>query len=110
MVLSPETRVQILKAENRRLEAYLRGLSSEQWAHPSPCAEWTVADIVAHLTPVSLDYAGRILKTLQADDSDPPAPVRTTNDRQDATLLTPRRSSGSSTGGSRQLLPWRLVG
>ena len=50
MVISPAERVQILKAENRRLEAYLRELSKDQWQHPSPCEAWTIADVVAHIT------------------------------------------------------------
>lgn len=86
-MISPAERVQILKAENRRLEAYLRELPHERWGRPSPCAEWTVADVIAHITSFNLDYAGRILKTLSAGGSGPVPVVRTTNDRTDATLL-----------------------
>lgn len=87
MVIPPETRVQILKAENRRLEAYLRDLPSEKWQRPSPCDEWTIADVIAHITSFNLDYADRIQKILQADESAPAPVVRTTNDRMDATIL-----------------------
>jgi uncharacterized protein (TIGR03083 family) len=36
--------------ERRALAADLEGLSDEQWAHPSACPEWTVRDVVAHMT------------------------------------------------------------
>src|SRR5262245_42335875 len=84
MVISPAERVQILKAENRRLEAYLRELPRERWQHPSPCEKWTIADVVAHITSFGLDYADRILKTLESDGSGPAPVVRSTNDRRDA--------------------------
>lgn len=89
-MVSPEAGVQILKNENRRLEAYLRGLSREDWQHPSPCAEWTIADVVAHITSSNIEYAASILKTLQSDGSGPAPTLRRTNDRVDASASARR--------------------
>ena len=38
-----------LAAEQPELERLLRGLSSEQWAAPTRCTGWDVADVVLHL-------------------------------------------------------------
>ena len=52
-----EERIEILKAENQRLEHYLHTLSPEDWHHPSTCDQWTVADVIAHLTVGNRYYA-----------------------------------------------------
>ena len=33
-----------------RLAADLRGLSEDDWAKPSLCGDWTVRDVLAHMT------------------------------------------------------------
>jgi uncharacterized protein (TIGR03083 family) len=42
-------RVAALAAENALLLDFLRGLSPEDWARPSACDRWSIADVVAHL-------------------------------------------------------------
>jgi uncharacterized protein (TIGR03083 family) len=37
-------------AERKALAADLRGLRSEDWAKPSLCSDWTVRDVLAHIT------------------------------------------------------------
>lgn len=37
-------------AERKALAADLRELSSEDWARPSLCSDWTVRDVLAHMT------------------------------------------------------------
>jgi uncharacterized protein (TIGR03083 family) len=37
-------------AERKALAADLRGLSAEDWDKPSLCADWTVRDVLAHMT------------------------------------------------------------
>ena len=37
-------------AERKALAADLRGLSDEDWAKPSLCGDWTVRDVLAHMT------------------------------------------------------------
>jgi uncharacterized protein (TIGR03083 family) len=37
-------------AERKALAADLRGLDSEDWAKPSLCGDWTVRDVLAHMT------------------------------------------------------------
>jgi uncharacterized protein (TIGR03083 family) len=43
-------RVAALAAENALLLDFLRKLSPEDWARPSACDRWSIADVVAHLT------------------------------------------------------------
>src|SRR3989442_3057953 len=47
----------ILTAEYQRLEDYLHTLTPEAWEHPSTCDQWTVADVMAHLTVGSRNHA-----------------------------------------------------
>jgi len=47
----------ILQAEYQRLEDYLHTLAPEAWKHPSTCDQWTVADVIAHLTIGSRQHA-----------------------------------------------------
>jgi len=54
----------ILKAEYQRLEDYLHTLTPEAWEHPSTCDQWTVADVIAHLTVGSRNHATWITKAL----------------------------------------------
>lgn len=37
-------------AERKALAADLGGIAAEQWAKPSLCTQWTVRDVVAHMT------------------------------------------------------------
>ena len=65
-------------AERRALAADLDGLSDEQWSTPSLCDEWTVRDVLAHMTATAkfspLSFVGKFvgsgfsLKKLQAKD------------------------------------------
>jgi uncharacterized protein (TIGR03083 family) len=41
---------QVIHAQRNALADLLDGLSDEQWARPSLCADWTVRDVAAHLT------------------------------------------------------------
>ncbi len=66
-----EERIEILKAEYQRLEQYLHTLSQEDWNHPSTCDQWTVADVIAHLTVGNRSHATWITEALQADSVTP---------------------------------------
>ena len=81
---TPEQRVNILKAEAQRLEQYLTRLPDEAWNHPSTCGQWTVADVIAHLTSVAGDYASYIADAIRADGVIPESLPRRTNLRRDA--------------------------
>jgi len=39
-----------IQAERQALAADLQDLTSEQWATPSLCSQWTVRDVLAHMT------------------------------------------------------------
>lgn len=41
--------IRMLRAETDRLDGLLRGLDDTQWAAPSACDGWSVADVVLHL-------------------------------------------------------------
>jgi uncharacterized protein (TIGR03083 family) len=71
---APEQHVSILQSEMRRLEAFLGTLSHEDWQRSSRCDQWTVADVVAHLTAMAQDCAPRIVRALHGDASPPQAP------------------------------------
>jgi uncharacterized protein (TIGR03086 family) len=40
------------------LEAIIAGTSSDQWTAPTPCPEWTVRDLVAHVVSGNVKYTG----------------------------------------------------
>lgn len=68
----------LIHAERKALAADLEGLTEAQWASPSLCTEWTIRDVVAHMTatakmtpakfPVKLVKSGFSLKKMQARD------------------------------------------
>ncbi len=58
-------RAKAVQAEAKRLEAFLRALSPEDWQRPSQCDQWQVADVVAHL--IEDKHAERITRGLQGD-------------------------------------------
>ena len=80
-MLPPEERMRILLAETQQLMDYLTSLPKSGWTHPTACSEWCVADVVAHLTNNSSNFAPRILRALQGDASPDD--------------LSPRRASGT---------------
>jgi uncharacterized protein (TIGR03083 family) len=71
---SPEQHVSILQSEMWRLEEFLSTLSHEDWQRSSRCDQWTVADVVAHLTAMDQDCAARIGRALHGDASPQQAP------------------------------------
>ncbi|MFQ6029590.1 MAG: maleylpyruvate isomerase family mycothiol-dependent enzyme [Dehalococcoidia bacterium] len=87
---TPEERVEILKAENQRLEQFLNDLSEEAWIHPSTCDQWTVADVIAHITNFNRNNAKGISDSLQADVIQPESLPRRSNERVDATEAAER--------------------
>ncbi len=66
---SDADRAQVVHAEAKRLEQFLRALSPEDWQRPSACDQWQVADVVAHLAGMSL--AERITGGLHGDLTPP---------------------------------------
>jgi uncharacterized protein (TIGR03083 family) len=85
-----EERIEILKAEYQRLEQYLHKLSQEDWNHPSTCDQWTVADVIAHLTVGNRYHAAWIIEALQADSVTPERLPRRSNQRVDAIAFAQR--------------------
>jgi uncharacterized protein (TIGR03083 family) len=49
----------IIHAEREALVADLQALTDEQWATPSLCAEWSVRDVLAHMTATATMTPGR---------------------------------------------------
>ena len=85
-----EERIDILKVEYQRLEQYLHTLSPEAWNHPSTCDQWTVADIIAHLTVSSRSHATWITEALQADSVTSERLPRRSTQRVDAVAFAQR--------------------
>ena len=67
----PEQHISVLQAEMRRLEEFLGTLSHEDWQRSSRCDQWTVADVVAHLTALTQGHAALIVRALHGDTSRP---------------------------------------
>lgn len=75
-------RAQIVHAEAKRLEHFLRALSPEDWQRPSACDQWQVADVVAHLAGMAL--AERITHGLHGDLTPPQGGPQTGTLHEDA--------------------------
>jgi uncharacterized protein (TIGR03083 family) len=68
----------VIWAERKALAADLKELDEDQWSMPSLCSQWTVRDVVAHMTATAkitsaaflpkLLLSGFSLSTLQAKD------------------------------------------
>lgn len=48
------------------ISAFLRGLSEEQWEHPSLCGEFTVRDVVGHMLSATDTSVWKVLRMLPA--------------------------------------------
>lgn len=90
VITALEERIEILKAEYQHLEQYLHTLSPEAWHHPSTCDQWTVADVIAHLTTSNRNHATWITDALQADNVKPESLPRRSHQRVDAAALAQR--------------------
>ncbi len=72
---TPANRIDLLEREARLLLDFLGDLPHDAWAADSACADWTVADVIGHLT--SVDLSTRLVRGLDGDHSPPegsPAP------------------------------------
>jgi len=98
-----EERIEILKAEYQRLEQYLHTLSPEDWHHPSTCDQWTVADVIAHLTVGSRSHATWITEALQAESVTPERLPRRSHQRVDAITFAQRVIAWRQELGNRLL-------
>ena len=70
-----------LEAEAAALEAYLAGLSETDLERPSACSEWTVAEVIGHITWGGHYFAEIVERARQGDtrppgDLPPPGPAR----------------------------------
>ena len=55
----------VVHTERRALAADLRDLGTEEWATPSLCSDWTVRDVLAHMTSTAkLPPAGFVAKLI----------------------------------------------
>ena len=65
-------RVALVRSLSKRVQAFLAGLSQEDWLRPSACEYWEVRDVIGHL----IGGAERQMESLRrgmAGDSEPPA-------------------------------------
>ena len=112
-MIAPDQRVHMLQAETQQLAAFLDTLAPEDWQRSSPCDQWTVADIVAHLTAQAQDYAPRIVRALHGEataapeDAPPLAGVRAGSVQAEADTAHRARSLRASLGHA--LLPTFLA-
>ena len=62
--MEPQKVFDVMEAEASALEAFLDGLPPEHLDEPSPCQDWAIGDVIAHLTLGSGAYISRIRKAL----------------------------------------------
>jgi uncharacterized protein (TIGR03083 family) len=55
-----------IHAERQALAADLAAIGQEEWTHPSLCEDWTVRDVVAHMTATAKLSGGRFFPKLAA--------------------------------------------
>jgi uncharacterized protein (TIGR03083 family) len=98
-------RLDVLTGESARLERYFRGLSREAWNAPSACAQWQVADVVAHLVGVAEFYAGTVERGLRGETAPPPgrAPAGTGTGASAAEGIAQRSIAARKTLGDQLL-------
>lgn len=63
---TPDQQWTMIHAERARLAADLDGLDDDQWSHPSLCDEWSVEDVVAHLSAAATTGRGAWLRSIVA--------------------------------------------
>lgn len=63
----------VLDRAHAALRAAVAGTRSDQWTRPTPCAEWTVAQVVQHAVGDQQAYAGALTGSGYPED-DPFAP------------------------------------
>lgn len=68
MTLPRQEVIEGLTAEQTRFEETMRSFTAEEWATPTRCEGWTVADVCAHLTGVLAAIANGELDGLTAPD------------------------------------------
>lgn len=78
---SPAERVEILRQEVAAFKERVAALSPEDWARPSACEGWSVADVVAHLCGQA--FALNVSRGLQGDSSPPPGAAEVTDHNED---------------------------
>lgn len=66
---TPESRTDVLEAEVSTVKEYLASLSPDDLQRPSACADWSVADVLAHLA--GQEHASRVRRGLEGDYSPP---------------------------------------
>jgi uncharacterized protein (TIGR03083 family) len=64
--------IHLVRSEASQLRDFLEGLGKTEWARPSACAEWTVGDVVAHLTQGALAWSESITRAVIGDANPPP--------------------------------------
>jgi uncharacterized protein (TIGR03083 family) len=64
--------IALISAEASQLRAFMAGLTPEEWARPSACAEWTVGDVFAHVAQGARTWSATITRA-RAGDAGPPA-------------------------------------
>ena len=62
--MEPQEVFDVMQAEAAALEAFLDGLPFARWDEPSRCQDWSIGDVIAHLTSGSSGYVARIRRAL----------------------------------------------
>ena len=71
-MVTTQDRVKLIQDQSQRLKEYLDALSPVALSQPSACEEWTVADVVGHLTWAAEGFANAIARGIKGDLSPRP--------------------------------------
>jgi uncharacterized protein (TIGR03086 family) len=81
--------------------AKIAAVPSNAWANPSPCADWTARDVVAHVISTQgmfLGFVGKELGDIPSIDDDPAAAWDAARSRMQLELEDPERAAAEFDG------------
>ncbi len=70
-MITREDSIRLIISETGRLKQYINGLNQDDLRKPTPCEDWDVGELIAHLVWFAQNYRGLIERGLRGDLSIP---------------------------------------
>ena len=70
-MISQEDTIRVIISETERLKQYVNGLTRDDLRKSTPCEDWNVGELIAHLVWFAQTYGGMIVRGLSGDVSIP---------------------------------------
>lgn len=80
--------VQLVNSEASRLGEFLSGLKEQDWSRNSACADWTLADVAAHLAIAADTWSDSITRGVVGNSDPPPGQAFFTGDDKGSELIS----------------------